>query len=318
MGKIRVKTLGVEQMEKQQAEEAAKRRAVKKAKKEGVEVTQLEETVVKTDRKGGERKETVVKTDRKGGERMAQVVVSEEDVKKQQLAEKATEKIRAEDRSEDLSEEEKKKLPPQVRRKTITGKKYLKAKKMIEAGKKYTVSEAIKLVKNMSYAGFDETVELHVNVRDNNVKGEVALPHGTGTSVRVAIADEALVKKLESGDIDFDILIAKPAFMPKLVPFAKMLGPKGLMPNPKRGTVTEKPEEAAKKFAAGAIHYKTEPKAPIIHQAVGKISFKDADLAENITALLADIKKKNIVSAHISATMTPGVEIEVERLSATP
>ena len=122
------------------------------------------------------------------------------------------------------------------------------------------------ILPKLQRAKFDETVELHINTKENGISGNVILPHGTGREIRIAIANaaidekgvEELVKKIDSGGIDFDILIATPDSMPKLARVKKILGPRGLMPNPKNGTVSSKPDEVAKKFQGGQINFKTD------------------------------------------------------------
>lgn len=190
------------------------------------------------------------------------------------------------------------------------GKKYLQAKKLVEKNKKYKLDEAVALMKKIGYVSFDETVEIHLNLIETNVKGEVFFPYGTGKEVRAVVADDALLAKIDEGVMDFDILIATPAFMPKLVKYARVLGPKGLMPNPKNGTVVEDTKKAIAKFKSGAVRFKSESKFPLLHIGVGKASFPEKNLIENIQVLLAAVKKKNISRAFLSATMGPSVEIE--------
>jgi large subunit ribosomal protein L1 len=127
----------------------------------------------------------------------------------------------------------------------------------------------------------------------------------------VAIADDKLIAEVEKGIINFDVLVAEPAMMAKLAKVAKVLGPRGLMPNPKNGTITPKPEEVAKKYAGGQINFKTEAKAPIIHLTVGKVSFGPAKLTDNIEALIAAIKKPNIVNVTLKSTMSPGLKLKI-------
>ncbi len=201
------------------------------------------------------------------------------------------------------------KKSPKVARKT-TGKNAKRVAKMADRTKKMSVRDAVELLKKMSYAKFDETVEVHVNLKEQGLKGDVVLPHGTGKEVRAVIVDEKIIKEISDGVFNFDILITTPANMSQLVPFARVLGPKGLMPNPKTGTVTDKPEEALKKFKGGSINFKSEAKAPIIHQAVGKMSFPTDHLEANISAFLGAVSKKNIVSTYIAGSMTPSVQIE--------
>ena len=143
------------------------------------------------------------------------------------------------------------------------------------------------------------------------ISGQITLPHGTGKQTRVAIADEKLIAEIEKGIINFDVLVAEPQMMAKLAKVAKILGPRGLMPNPKNGTITPKPEEVAKKYAGGQINFKTEAKAPIMHLTVGKISFGASKLTDNIEALIAAIKKANIVNATLKSTMSPGLKIKI-------
>lgn len=148
-------------------------------------------------------------------------------------------------------------------------------------------------------------------VKKIGLKGEVEFPYPTGKQQKIRIADEALLKEIEKGKIDFTLLIATPQMMPKLAKYAKILGPRGLMPNPKAGTITDQPEELAKKLT-GKITWKTEPKAPLIHLTIGKVSQPDSQLEENFKALVAAIGQKNIKKATLAPTMGPGVKIKIE------
>lgn len=283
MGKIRVRLLGLEEVEKRQKEEAKKRREEKKKEKEK-----------KVRPVGG-----------KGGERMKQIEVSEEEFKKMEEAKKLL---------EEKEDTKKKGETPVVRKlkKKTRGKNYQQAKKAIDKNKKYSVKEAVSLLKKIKFGKFDETVELHLNVREVGLKGEVTLPYGTGKQKRVAIVDEEILKKIEKGKIDFDVLITHPQYMPKLVKYAKILGPKGLMPNPKNGTISQNPEEVAKKFQSGLIRFKTESKFPIIHQIVGKTSFSEEALVENIKTLILAINSSEIKSAYLKSTMSPSIKLNLE------
>lgn len=209
--------------------------------------------------------------------------------------------------------------------------------------KTYAIEEALKLLASMPAAKFDETVEVAFKLgvdpkyNDQMVRGVVALPHGTGKTVRVAVAakkpsdladakaagadvvgEADLIAAIEAGNINFDKLIATPDMMPTLGKVARILGPKGLMPNPKLGTVTPNVAQAVKALKGGQIEFKVE-KAGIIHAGVGKRSFGDKKLAENIKALVAAVKAAKPTGAKtnymlrisISATMTPGVKVEL-------
>jgi len=191
------------------------------------------------------------------------------------------------------------------------GKAYLSAKKLIEPGKLYPISEAIELVKKTSITEFDGSVEVHLNTKEKGIRGQVSFPHGIGREVRVAIANDELIDKVINGKIDFDILVSSPVMMPKLVKVAKILGPRGLMPNPKTGTISDKPEELAKKLSSGQIQFKTESEAPIIHMVIGRVSFPAKHLEENFSALLKAIGTDKIKSVFLKSTMSPSIRVKI-------
>ncbi len=197
-------------------------------------------------------------------------------------------------------------------KKSVTGKKHIKAQKLVDPKKVYSLAEAVKLLKKMKYAEFDESVELHFNLDEQGLRGEVDLPHSIGKVARVKIVDDAVLGAIEKGIIDFDILISHPSHMPKLSKFAKVLGPRGLMPNPKAGTVSTNPEETMKKFAKGVIKWKSEPKFPLLHQLIGKISYKEQDIEENVRQYIASVGKVHIKKAFIKTTMSPSVRFDIE------
>lgn len=193
----------------------------------------------------------------------------------------------------------------------VRGRNYRGAKDQVKQDKIYPLAEAISLLKQIKYAKFDESVELHINTTDEGLRGEVSLPHSTGKVVRVAIVDEALLEKLAENKIEFDILVSHPSFMPKLARYAKVLGPRGLMPNPKTGTISLKPEEVAKKFAGGLMKWKSEAKFPLIHQMVGKISLDEKAIAENVNAFVKAVGEAKIKEVFIKTTMSPALQISI-------
>lgn len=264
MGKIRTRTIGVEEVEEKQKKKQKERSQEKKAKKDPAEVTV----------------EAEVETPKKA------------------------EKAKKESKKTDVKEE----------RKSATGKKHKDAQKKVDPKKVYSLSEAIKLLKKIKYANFDESVELHLNVDEQGLRGEVDLPHSIGKAARIKIVDDATIGAIEKGVIDFDILISHPSFMPKLVKFAKILGPRGLMPNPKAGTVSTNPEETMKKFAKGVIRWKAEAKFPLIHQLIGKISYKEQDIEENVSHYIKSVGKLHVKKAFIKTTMSPSVRFDIEAL----
>ncbi|MBI5613591.1 50S ribosomal protein L1 [Candidatus Gottesmanbacteria bacterium] len=188
---------------------------------------------------------------------------------------------------------------------------------MVDKTKLYPLSEAVALVKKTSLTKFDGSVEVHINLNVNvlgekkDVRGTVSLPHGTGKKVNVVIADEKIIAEIAEGKFNFDILVAHPSMMPKLAKVARVLGPKGLMPNPKNGTVSTDPEKKAKELSQGQINYKSEPENPIIHQSVGKVSFEGKQLVENINTLLDSVGREKISRVTITSTMGPGVKVAI-------
>ncbi len=289
MGKVRIRVLGLEEIEKKQKEEQKRRREEKKKKKvEGVGL--------------------------KGGERMVQVEVSEEELEKEKRAKELLEKAKK-------KEEEEKEARRFVKIKHPPGKKYKKAKAEIEKALKgreaVSIKEAVEILKKVAYAAFDESVELHLNVSKTGLKGEVQMPHSIGKEVRVKIVDDKFIEDLEKGQVDFskiDVLISHPSYMPRLSKFARILGPKKLFPNPKQGTLSPEPEKAAEKFKSGVLRWKTEPKFPLIHQMIGKLSFETEKLVENAVAFLRSVGKHNIKEAYIKSTMSPSIRLNLEEL----
>ncbi|MBU1034139.1 50S ribosomal protein L1 [Patescibacteria group bacterium] len=195
--------------------------------------------------------------------------------------------------------------------KKVRGKKYQAVRSQLDKSKFYTAKEAVELVKKLSYTKFVGSVEAHIVVREIGDSVNIALPHSTGKSVKVIVVDAQVLSDIEAGKIDFDILVAAPEFMPKLARFAKVLGPKGLMPNPKSGTLTPNPELKKKELEAGKFSLKTEKKAPLMHLIIGKTDMKSADLLANIEALVKALKGK-ILKLSIAASMSPGVKVLVE------
>jgi len=191
-------------------------------------------------------------------------------------------------------------------------KKYVAVRSRLDKTKKYSIQEALTTVKKLSYSKFDGTITLDGVVRELGKVNSLSLPHSTGKTIKVAIVDDALLAEIEAGNIDFDALVTSPQFMPKLAKFARVLGPKGLMPNPKNGTVTPKPELKKAELEKGTFELKTQKKQPVIHVTIGKVSMDDKALSENIEAIFKATKGK-LVSASIAATMSPSVKLQVEK-----
>ena len=209
----------------------------------------------------------------------------------------------------DLAQEETvAKEPKTIKKAKVRGKKYKENKAQVDRNKFYSLLDAISLIKKISYSKFDGTVELHLVTKKAGISANVTLPHSTGKVKRIEVADEATLEKLKTGKIDFDVLLATAEMMPKLVAFAKLLGPRGLMPNPKTGTLLKSVTDA-KKFSADTLTVKTEKKAPVIHTTAGKVSMEEKAIKENIEAIFKAVGKTQILKAYIKPTMGPSVKI---------
>ncbi len=225
------------------------------------------------------------------------------------------------------------------------GKKYRELAGKIEAGKAYSLTQAVTLAHETSPVKFDASVEVHVVLgvdprqADQNIRATVSLPNGTGKTIRVAafvsdedadtakkagadIAGEAAVAKLlDKEQLDFDILVATPQMMPKLGKYARLLGPRGLMPNPKSGTVATNPAQAIKEAKGGRVEYRVD-KQSIVHLSIGKVSFGGAKLDENAKAFFASLnsvkpsslKGNYIKSVNVATTMGPGIKVDIASL----
>ncbi len=234
--------------------------------------------------------------------------VKVEDLKPKE-AEAIDETVAAEEGTE--SESAKKEKRAHVR-----SNKYRAVKAQVDRTKNYPINQAVELVLKTSYSKFIGTVIADLVVKDEKVSAEVTFPYSTGKVTRIAIVSDELLAKIEAGVIDFDVLVSHPSFMPKIARLAKVLGPKGLMPNPKNGTVTPDPEKRAKELAGGKTTIKTERKAPLIHALIGKANQPAKEVAANATALVKAIGAGKITKMTLSATMGPGIKVDLSKLSA--
>lgn len=222
------------------------------------------------------------------------------------------------------------------------GKRYLEAAKKVDSTKFYSVDEAMKLAKETSYANFDATIEVAYNLNvdpkqaDQQIRGALVLPNGTGKSKKVVVfaegpqADQAkeagadevgsddLVEKVQNGYLDFDVVIATPMMMAKVGRLGRILGPKGLMPNPKTGTVTTTPAKTVTDIKKGMVEYRADSLGNV-HGIIGKVSFDEKALSENLTYFIntiikskpTTIKGKFVKSISICTTMGPGIKIDL-------
>lgn len=206
--------------------------------------------------------------------------------------------------------EVKEKTTKSVKKQKQRSKKYIEAKSKINVDKLYSLKDAIQLVKETDITKFDSTLEMHLVIKKANLNVTVNLPHGTGKEKKIEIANDATLKKLESGKIDFEILLATPEMMGKLAKFGKILGPRGLMPNPKTGTLI-KTEEDANKFSTDKILLKTEKDHPVMHAVIGKKSMNDTEIIENAKAIIDAVTTRSIVRLHLCSTMSPSVKVDL-------
>ncbi len=193
----------------------------------------------------------------------------------------------------------------------IRSKKYVATRSQVDKTKIYDAFSAIELTKKLSYSKFDGSITVDGVVRETGVQNKLTLPHSTGKSLKVVIVDDAVLAEIEAGNIDFDALITTPQFMPKIAKHARVLGPRGLMPNPKNGTVTANPEQKKADLEKGELIIKTEKKRPVIHVTIGKVSMDTKELVENYNALMTALKGK-VLKSTLSATMSPGIKVDFE------
>jgi large subunit ribosomal protein L1 len=263
---------------------------------------------------------------------------SEEAVKEEKKTTAKKETKTAKATAEKKSKKEKVKLPKEERKHS---KKYREVAALVNKNNYYSLAEAIELTKKTSTTKFDSSVEIHIRLgvnptaADQQVRGTVALPYGTGKTKRIAVicstdkekeakdagADkvgaDTLIAEIEKGKIDFDILVASPDMMAQIGKLGKVLGTKGLMPNPKAGTVTPEVGKAVKELKAGRVEFKVDKDA-IVHQTIGKVSFDAKKLEENYNVFMDAIKHAKpsgakgtyMRSVNLSTTMGPGIKIE--------
>lgn len=223
----------------------------------------------------------------------------------------------------------------QIRKKPLHGKNYRQAQKLIDKNTLYSVDEALKILPKTAKSKFTESVEVHLKLapkkskEKQSIRGTIKFPHPTGKKIRIAAlcgkpekakkagaeiaGSDDLIKQIKKGKIDFDILVAEPQMMAKIWPLAKILGPRGLMPNPKSGTISENIEATIKELAGGKIEYKTDDTGNI-HVMTGKVKDDEKDLKENIQALIEAIGIGQIRNITICSTMGPGIKIDHESL----
>jgi len=297
------------------------------------------------DLSGGEEQ---LKTSRKRAERGLKPVEAEKlkaakGPKKPKVKEEEAKveiKPEAEEQRTEVAVDKKVTTVPIPIRKKIRSRRYLEAKRLIEKDKLYPLDQALELAKKVSVSRFDGSLEIHLVVQNQNLRGLLKLPHpfakkaqklpktlvfttkvdGLDEKDEIILGNQSTIEKIREGQFvprrDFQKVLATPDFMPQLAKIAKTLGPVGLMPNPKSGTLVEDVGKALKEQKAGQIEYKTEAKAPIIHLAVGRLSQNPKELAENILALATAIGQNQIKTVYLSPTMGPSIKVDPTTLAS--
>jgi large subunit ribosomal protein L1 len=317
---------------------AKKAELLEKAQELGLEVTEKNtiaeiEAALET---AGEKEE---KTTAKAGKRSEKAQrETEEKLEKEARKEAGDTTPQSEDAEANVKKGPKPITRPRIERR---GKNYRKTAEQVEKDRVYSLAEALELATKTNPVKFDASVEVHVRLgvdprqADQNVRSTVSLPHGTGKTIRVAVfapeaehdaakkagadvvGDETFLKQLEKEELNFDVLIATPQYMPKLGKYARLLGPRGLMPNPKAGTVATDVAKAVSEAKAGKVEYRVDKQA-IVHLSIGKVSFGAEKLLENTKAFFdslqsqkpSSLKGSYVKSTNISTTMGPGIKVE--------
>lgn len=331
------KTITIEDLEKQELEQSKKAEKGSKSSKKKIEKQPKNDesteilAELKTDAKDSDKKE--IDSDKK-----KTTTTSSENTdsdKKEKSKETTPDK---ESKATD-TQTKKTKKPKQ---KKVRSKRYLDTKKQIETGKTYQVEEAIKTLRKMANAKFNESVELHITLgtetqnSDHRIRFTTTLPHGIGKTIKVLVIsddnsgqkdniiyrDASAIDEIVAGKLqpekDFNVVVATPATMKDIAKVARILGPKGMMPSPKNNTVTDNPQKAIESLGKGQIEIKSQPNHAVIHQIVGNLSFKDEQLVQNTTTLIEELnkntppkmKKKLIQKIYLCSTMGPSVRVE--------
>ncbi|MDP3973381.1 MAG: 50S ribosomal protein L1 [Candidatus Daviesbacteria bacterium] len=206
-------------------------------------------------------------------------------------------------------------------------KKYQEVVKELDRTKSYSIPEAVDMVKKLSYATFNATIEAHINTAQTGIRGLVSLPYASGKKIRILafgkgaeqsgasiFGTDEVIEEINKGKVNFDLVVTTPDWMPRLAKVAKILGPKGLMPNPKNSTITDDLKKTVESFQAGKTEYKTESKAPVIHLPLGKLDQPTEELSANIKILLQTLGKTKIKKISLSPTMGPSVKVDLSSI----
>lgn len=254
---------------------------------------------------------------------------SEPIVEEKKVEEAATEQVEASEpeKKESTAKKQKASKQSKTKKEIKHSKKYFEAAEQVDKGRKYSIPEAVEMAQKTSYTKFDGTLEIHVSTNVKNLRGLVQLPFASGKKLKIIafgkgaedsgadlVGDDKALEEIMKGRVGFDALIATPDWMPRLARAAKVLGPRGLMPNPKNNTVTTDLKKAVDELQSGRTEYKSEKNLPVIHLGLGKLSQPGEELTQNIKVLLTTIGKSKVKKAAITATMGPSIKIDTSSL----
>jgi len=206
-------------------------------------------------------------------------------------------------------------------------KKYQVAKELVEKTRDYKILEAVELAQKSSYSKFPGTLEAHINTNSKGLRGLISLPYLSGKELTILafgkeadksgsdlVGTEETIKDILKGIINFDVLVTTPEWMPKLAPTARILGPRGLMPNPKSGTISDNLKKAVEELQSGKVEYKTEPNGQVIHLPIGKGNQTASEIEANIQVLYQTIGKSRIKKITLASSMGPGVRVDLSSI----
>jgi len=259
---------------------------------------------------GQKKIKTIDLTDTKDAEKAKKSVKPKKTESSVSKKKNNTEKQKTDGKSKDTKKSEKK-TKKQKKQKKLRSRRYRKLKTFIDRKKDYPPKKALQLLCKISNSKIDETVDVDLVLKDK-LQITVDFPYSTGKQQKIAVADEKLIKKVEKGEIDFDILLASPKMMGKIAKIAPILGPKGLMPNPKNNTISDNPEKLKKEMEKKTI-IQTERKAPLVHVTIGKISMGTKKLLKNLKTLVDKIGPRKIKKAVITSTHSPGIKLQITK-----
>lgn len=249
----------------------------------------------------------------------------DEEVKIEAIVEQA--EVASEAAAPDVQDKKVKAKKPKRGQPKQRGKKYQVSKALVDSSKKYSLNEAITLSQKASYTKFPGTLELHINTSVKNIRGLVTLPYLSGKKLTILafgkdadksgadiVGDEGTIAEITKGKLKFDVVITTPDWMPKLAQAAKILGPRGLMPNPKNGTISDNLKKTVTELQGGKTEYKTEANGQVIHLGVGKANQPKEEIFDNIKALYNVLGRSKIRKITIAPTMGPGVRVDLSSI----